>query len=119
MINRIFAIAFPLQAQCFNNLEINQADVIRSWQKFATSKLGYGKVPFFVYTKGANASKAAQNIDAISKADKELYCTHYGISLKDFDDMLYFYHDQLIVHFNNFVKVNSASEQNKLFTKTK
>ena len=38
MINRIMAIQFPLQAQCFNKLNINEAQVIRSWQFFATSK---------------------------------------------------------------------------------
>ena len=57
MINRILSIMFPMQAQCFNNLNINQAEVIRTWQRFATVKLGYGRVPGFVYTKGAKASQ--------------------------------------------------------------
>lgn len=119
MINRIFSIMFPMQAQCFNNVEINQGDVIRAWQQFAVSKLGYGKVPFFVYTKGAKASQEANKVDDINKEDKELYCKHYQISLKDFDDMLYFMHDFALEHFNNFVKINSQSEQNKSFSKSK
>lgn len=119
MINRIMSIMFPMQSQCFNNLEINQAEVIRTWQRFATAKLGYGKVPFFVYTKGAKASQELNNIDNISKEDKELYCAHYQISLKDFDDMLFFMHDLTLNHFNNFVKINSQSEQNKSFVKSK
>ena len=119
MINRIFSIMFPMQAQCFNNVEINQGDVIRAWQQFAVSKLGYGKVPFFVYTKGAKASQEASKVDDINKEDKELYCKHYQISLKDFDDMLYFMHDFTLEHFNNFVKINSQSEQNKSFSKSK
>lgn len=119
MINRIFSIMFPMQAQCFNNLDINQAEVIKVWQRFATAKLGYGRMPGFVYTKGAKASQELNKTDDINKEDKELYCAHYQISLKDFDDMLYFMHDSIIEHFNNFVKVNSQSEQNKSFIKTK
>ena len=112
MINRILSIMFPMQAQCFNNIDINQAEVIRAWQKF-------GRVPGFVYTKGAKAAQELTKSNDISKEDKELYCKHYQISLKDFDDMLYFAHDCVIEHFNNFVKINSQSEQNKSFTKTK
>lgn len=119
MINRIFSIIFPMQAQCFNNTEINQADVIRAWQRFGTAKLGYGKVPFFVYTKGAKATQELNKVDDISKEDKESYCKHYQISLKDFDDMLYFAHDISLAHFNNYVKVNSTTEQNKTFSKSK
>jgi len=119
MINRIFSIMFPMQSQCFNNININQAEVIRAWQRFAIAKLGYGKVPFFVYTKGAKSTQEAFKIDDINKEDKEAYCKHYQISLKDFDDMLYFMHDFTLEHFNNFIKVNSQSEQNKSFIKTK
>ena len=119
MINRIFSIIFPIQAQCFNNLDINQAEVIRTWQRFATAKLGYGKVPGFVYTKGGSASRELSNTDNIAKEDKEAYCSYYQISLKDFDDMLYFMHDITLEHFNNFVKINSQSEQNKIFVKSK
>lgn len=119
MINRIMSIMFPMQAQCFNNLDINQAEVIRTWQRFATAKLGYGRVPGFVYTKGAKASQELVNTDNISKDNKEAYCAHYQISLKDFDDMLYFMHDIVLEHFNNFVKINSQSEQNKTFMKSK
>ena len=119
MINRILSIMFPMQAQCFNNIDINQAEVIRAWQKFVTTKMGYGRVPGFVYTKGAKAAQELTKSNDISKEDKELYCKHYQISLKDFDDMLYFAHDCVIEHFNNFVKINSQSEQNKSFIKTK
>jgi hypothetical protein len=119
MINRILSIMFPMQAQCFNNVEINQAEVIRTWQRFVTAKMGYGRVPGFVYTKGAKATQELNKLDDISKEDKESYCKHYQISLRDFDDMLYFTHDSVIEHFNNFVKINSQSEQNKTFTKSK
>ena len=44
---------------------------------------------------------------------------HTPDCLKDFDDMLYFAHDNVIEHFNNYIKINSQSEQNKSFIKTK
>ena len=46
-------------------------------------------------------------------------CLDRRLSLKDFDDMLYFMHDITLEHFNNYVKVNSQAEQNKIFVKTK
>ena len=33
--------------------------------------------------------------------------------------MLYFMHDIALEHFNNYVKVNSQAEQNKIFVKSK
>ena len=59
MINRIMSIQYPLQAQCFNNLHVNNADAVKCWKNFIVSKLGYGKVPGFVFTKGAKANATA------------------------------------------------------------
>ena len=118
MINRIFAIQFPAQAQCFNNSKINSADVVRSWRLFAVKTLGFGKVPGFVYTKGARkSSELKEKVDNIAKDLKEAYCKHYQISLRDFNDLLAMTHDELIADVNRFEKINSISEQNKMFSK--
>ena len=119
MINRIFAIQFPLQAQLFNNLNVSKSDVIKCWANFAVTKLGYGKIPSFVYTKGAKAISQIKNTDNIDKDLKEQYCKHYNISLKDFDDMLYFNHDNTIKHINQFdsifnVKINEVIKKEKI-----
>lgn len=96
MINRVFSIQFPQQAQCFNNTGINNADVVKSWRLFAVKTLGFGKVPGFVYTKGAGRTSEMKAKDNITKDIKELYCKHYQISLTDFEDTLELYHDELI-----------------------
>lgn len=105
MINRILSIQFPEQAQCFNRLNIDHANVIKSWRNFCVMKLGYGRVPSFVYTKGAKASQAAQAkaVD-IDKDVKESYCIFYDISYRDFDDMAYFNYNMLKEHVDNYVE---------------
>lgn len=111
MINRIMAIQFPLQAQCFNKLNINEAQVIRSWQFFATSKCGYGRVPSFVYTKSGKSSFV--DPDNIDKDLKIAYCLHYDTTMTELNDMLYFYHDATIEHINYF-KENIYSQKNNI-----
>lgn len=111
MINRIMAIQFPLQAQCFNKLNINEAQVIRSWQFFATSKCGYGRVPSFVYTKSGKSSFV--DPDNIVKDLKIAYCLHYDTTMTELNDMLYFYHDATIEHINYF-KENIYSQKNNI-----
>lgn len=111
MINRIMAIQFPLQAQCFNKLNINEAQVIRSWQFFATSNCGYGRVPSFVYTKSGKSSFV--DPDNIDKDLKIAYCLHYDTTMTELNDMLYFYHDATIEHINYF-KENIYSQKNNI-----
>lgn len=109
MINRIFAIKFPLQAQCFNMMGVDQANVIRSWQQFGVRQCGYGKVPSFVFTKTAK-SKETASVDELSKDLKNAYCNHYRISMKDLNDMLYFYHDSTVEHVKEFEEIVNAKD---------
>lgn len=109
MINRIFAIQFPLQANCFNKLSNDSALVIKAWADFACRKIGYGRVPGFVFTRGAKASedkKEQENDFSVSKDDKIKYCLHYNISLKDFDDMLEL-NTNIKNHFNEFIEIEN------------
>lgn len=112
MINRIMAINFPLQAQCFNQLCINQGEVVRAWASFAVAKCGYGRVPSFVYTRGAKKDSASSP-DEIDKETKIEYCKKYNMSLKDFDDILYFNYDNAVAHIKFFAKMEDAKEQEK------
>lgn len=111
MINRVMAIQFPLQAQCFNKLNINTGQVIRAWQQFATAKCGYGSVPNFVYTKTGKSTFV--DPDNIDKDVKLTYCLHYDTTEKEFADMLYFYHDATMEHLNYF-KDNIYSQKNSI-----
>ncbi|WQJ53290.1 MAG: hypothetical protein [Wendovervirus sonii] len=115
MINRVMSIQFPLQAECFNHLSINQASVIKAWRQFAISKLGYGKMPSFIFTKTVKAEQAELQIDDISKELKENYCKHFNISLKDFNDMMEMFHDMTVKHVKNFESIiNNANSIDKI-----
>ena len=88
MINRIFAIQFPAQAQCFNNSKINSADVVRSWRLFAVKTLGFGKVPGFVYTKGAKKSSELKEKVDNKFNNKQGKCGYqYKFTLKPFNHL--------------------------------
>lgn len=118
MINRVFSIQYPQQAQCFNNIHINLSDIVKSWRLFAVKSLGYGKMPGFVYTKGAKQTTDTQkNTVKIDKNLKESYCLHHNINMKDFNDILYFYQNELLDDINKYEKIISPSEQLKAFQK--
>lgn len=114
MINRVFSIQFPLQAAVFNKLNINTADVIRCWQNFLTKQYG-NKVPFFVYTKGLKKTTELQEDIEIPKDIKESYCKHYNLSLKDFDDLLYFDRTKVL----DDIKIFTNNMNNKEIKKIK
>lgn len=118
LINRVFSIKYPLQGALFNKLNINTAGVIKSWAMFISNKEGYGRVPYFVYTKGAK--KSADSTSKTDKLDKELikeYCKRYKINLKDFDMLNSLYHDELINDVKRYEKLISIKEQEKNITK--
>lgn len=115
IINRAFAIKYPLQAALFNKLQINTAAVIKSWKNFMNSKEGYGRVPYFIYTKGAKKTtevkvKTSDNID---KETKKEYCKRYHISLKDYENLKLFFYDELIADVKRYSKLISLKEQEK------
>jgi len=105
MINRVMSIQFPMQAECFNQLSIRQDQVIKAWRQFAVSKLGYGRLPSFVFTKAIKAEQQELQFDDISKELKETYCKHFNISEKDFSDILEMYHDNAVAHIKNFENI--------------
>jgi Ni,Fe-hydrogenase I large subunit len=120
IINRVFSIKYPLQGALFNNKFINTAKVIRSWALFITNKEGYGKVPYFVYSKGAkksNESKIKNNKDNIDKSLISEYCKRYHITLKDFNNLKKLYYDDLITDVKRYEKLISLKEQEKNISK--
>ena len=119
MINRIFSIKYPLQAAIFNKLTINMAEVIKCWAVFIVSKEGYGKVPYFVYTKGAKKTEEKKDTYNISKELKTEYCKRYKLSLRDYDDLYLLYKDEFINDVLKYEKLTSIKEQEKNFIKQK
>lgn len=119
IINRVFSIKYPEQAQLFNNLNINKAKVIRYWAYFITAKEGYGKVPYFVYTKGAKKQNENKKSN-IFNIDKNLilqYCKRYHINLKDFNNIKLLYQNDLLEDIKRYEKLISIKEQEKNISK--
>lgn len=96
IINRRFAIKYPLQAECFNNLKINPGEVIRAWANFLILKEGYGKIPGFLYTRGIQKIKKKQDEKQnIPSEELKQYAKYYNLSLKDVNDLKLFSFDKL------------------------
>lgn len=115
IINRACAIKYPLQAALFNKTRINTAGVIKSWRNFLTTKEGFGRVPYFIYTKGAKKITEAKikKTDNIDKEMIKMYCKRYHISLKDYDNLKSFFNDELIEDVKRYTKLISQKEQEK------
>lgn len=116
IINRACSIKYPLQGSLFNNININKAQVIRSWRNFLVSKEGYGRVPYFVYSKGAKKTTETikKKTDNLDKSEIQEYCKRYKISLKDFNSLKTFFNDELIEDVKRYSKLMSVKEQEKL-----
>ena len=120
IINRVFSIKYPEQSQFFNKLSINKAKVIRYWAYFITAKEGYGKVPYFVYTKGAKKQNENNKTKSIFNIDKNIiyeYCKRYNINLKDFENLKSLYQNELLEDIKRYEKLISLKEQEKNITK--
>lgn len=120
IINRVFSIKYPQQAHIFNKLNINKAKVIKYWAYFITSKEGYGKVPYFIYTKGAKKQNEINKNKTNFNVDKNIiceYCKRYHINLKDFNNLKSLYQDELLEDIKKYEKLISLKEQEKNITK--
>lgn len=109
MCNRIFSIKYPLQAVLFSTMNINEAEVIRMWRDFFISNKIFGKVPYWVYTKGSK--KSVDNVKKNKKISSQLikdYCIHYNIDTKDVIDALEFFEDDMEKELKRFEKLISA-----------
>ena len=118
MVNRTFAIKFPLQAAYFSLTGINEAEVVREWQNFIIQKNMFGRVPQWVYTKGSK--KSSEKKESKKEFPNSLlieYSLHYSIGMKDIKDALEFYHDDMVKELKRFetlMKAKNSIEKEKI-----
>ena len=97
MINRICSIAYPLQANSFNNIKINPDKVVDFWKVFITSK--HKTVPSWIWTKTQKKEK-----DEKKKEYKEEVINfikdRYQISNREIEELKNFFPKK----FNTFYK---------------
>ena len=115
LLNRRFAIKYPMQAAQFSKMGINLAWPLRSWALFVRRVEGTGRVPRFLYTSAGKKEKSKVGIDAFEEDVLVDYMKRYNLSRKDFKDMLQFFNDETVAHVEQYFKLNSKSEQKKMF----
>lgn len=119
IINRSFSIKYPLQGSIFNKMGINTAAVIKAWRNFLITKEGVGRVPYFVYSKGAKKSKETEvkKTDNIKEDTILEYCKRYHITLKDYNNLKLLYNNELINDVKRYEKLIDKKEQEKTISK--
>lgn len=123
LLNRRFAIKYPMQAAQLSKMGINEAWALKFWKVFIKAKenCSYGP-PKFLYTAGAKKlkeSKAKVGIDAFDEDIINQYMIRYELSSKDFRDMLEFFNDETVADVEKFWKTVDPTEQKKLFSQSK
>ena len=104
MIQRRFAIQFPLQANALQHLKINQAAVIDFWQKFMRKQYNY--VPKWNYVKGVKKSQEAKEKKlTISNEVIKEYCKYFQVDKKSVIDALEFFEADMIRELKDFEKI--------------
>lgn len=104
MVNRLSAIAYPVQAAYFNHLKINGAQVVTFWQTLLSSK--YNRTPgwMFVKTKKAKEEKK-KTAQPVSDDTIRKYCEAYKISRRDIEDGLQLLGEPFKDELRNFEKL--------------
>ena len=97
MINRICSIAYPLQANSFNNIKINPENVVNFWKILVTHQ--NKKTPSWIWTKTIKGDKAKvkkEYREEIIEFIKE----KYQISNREIQELQEFFPTK----FNNFYR---------------
>ena len=104
LLNRRFAINFPMQANALQHLKINQAAVIDFWQNFIRKQYKY--IPGWMYTKGV---KKAQEVKEkklnISNETIKEYCKRFKVDPKSVRDALEFYETDMVKELKQFENI--------------
>ena len=86
IMNRFFAIKFPIQAQMLNKIHINSAHVVQYWGNMLSAQ--YSEVPGWLWggLKGVKSKKEAKKKELIVKeSTMDYYCQRMQIARKELD----------------------------------
>lgn len=101
LLQRRFAIQFPMQANALQHLKVNQSAVMDFWHTFLTKQYKY--MPSWIYTKGVKKSVEVKEKKLTVSNDliKE-YCKHVKCDPKSVRDALEFYPNDMIAELKQF-----------------
>lgn len=104
LLQRRFAIQFPMQANALQHLKINQAGVVDFWQYFMRKQ--YQRTPGWMFTKGVNKSKEEKE-RKINVSNKliDQYAKKMSIDKKSIYEALEYYPDLMVAELKSFQKM--------------
>ena len=88
MINRTCSIAYPLQANSFNNIKIQPDRVVDFWKIFITSK--HKSVPSFIWTKTIKKDKIKED-NKYKEEIIDFIKSRYQISNREIEELIEFF----------------------------
>jgi len=104
LLQRRFAIQFPMQANALQHIKINQAGVVDFWQNFMQKR--YNRTPGWMYTKGIKKAKLdkEKKINVSGTLINE-YAKRMKIDRNSVHDALEFYPNLMVFELKQFEKV--------------
>jgi len=89
MINRIFSILYPLEANFFNHIKIKSERAVDFWKFFITKK--HKNFPSFIWTKTIKKEKIKNEY---KKEILDFIKEKYQISNREIEELIDFYPDE-------------------------
>lgn len=111
MLNRRFAIQFPMQANVLQLLKINQIAVIDYWHNFLRKY--YKTVPSWIYAKGIKKTKEIkEKSTSINNELIIMYSKTFELDSKSIKSALEFYPEQMIKELHDFSRYINYGKKN-------
>ncbi len=104
ILQRRFAINFPIQAHLLQHIRINMEASVDWWQRFLRKQ--YTKTPYWMFQKGVkfHQEKEEKKIKITSETISE-YCRFYQKDPKQIKDAINFYPEEMQKMMNDFQKM--------------
>lgn len=96
MMNRFFAMGFPIQSQMFNHLKINTAEATQYWCD-SLSKI-FNSTPGWIYStlkKAKNKKEVKKREIPVNETTIIEYCKRFRCCKKDIIDAMNFFPDKM------------------------
>lgn len=104
ILQRRFAINFPVQANLLQHIKTNQEASIDFWHRFLRKK--YDKTPFWMFIQGVKKNQEKEEKKTkISSESLMKYCQFYQKDYKQVRDAIKFFPEQMAKEIADFEKM--------------
>ena len=103
ILQRRFAIMFPIQANLLQHIRINQEGVVDWWQRYLRIKMKYTKTPGWMYVSGVKKAEEKKEKKLNISNDTIIeYCKFYSLDPKQIKDAIKFYPEKMCLELKAF-----------------